>query len=221
MIIDGVGFMVGSPQPGQPGLVSVEAQGISQVAPPDYSYAGDNPLNDREEPFQQLTLGIGLAIQEKWDDQRYIQANAVDLSVWPWMLGPEIVTTTPAGVNATYGITRFFEIITDLYCANGPNVYKKTAGARYLDAGAHLRGADHRRVRLHVEFRRRAAGVLRAAGQQRGRLHRRHDLVEHADVHRAGVHGHRQGVLVGGPDQPPAKAGHGRRPDQRGELHRR
>jgi hypothetical protein len=129
VIIDGVGFMVGSPQPGQPGLASVETQGISQVAPPDYSYAGDNPLNDREEPFQQLTLGIGLAIQEKWDDQRYTQANAVDLSVWPWMLGPEIVTTTPAGVDATNGITRFFEIITDLYCANGPNVYKKTAGA--------------------------------------------------------------------------------------------
>jgi hypothetical protein len=108
--------------------VSVETQGISQVAPPDYSYAGDNPTNDREEPFQQLTLGIGLAIQEKWDDQRYTAANAVDLSVWPWMLGPEINTTTPAGANATYGITRFFEIITDLYCANGPNVFKRGAG---------------------------------------------------------------------------------------------
>ena len=94
-------------------------------------------------------------------------------------------------------------------------------GRGYLDAGAHLRRADHRRVRLHVEFRRRAAGVVRAAGQQRGRLHRRHDLVEHADVHRAGVHGHWQRVLVGGPDQPLEKAGHGRRPDERGELHRR
>jgi hypothetical protein len=60
VIIGGTGFLIGSQQPGQPALVSVETQGIQQVAPPDYSYAGDNPTNDREEPFQQLTLGLGL-----------------------------------------------------------------------------------------------------------------------------------------------------------------
>ena len=71
---------------------------------------------------------MGLAIQEKWDDQRYSSANAVDLSVLPWCLGPEINTTTPSGVDATNGITKFFEIIADLYCANGPNVFKRGAG---------------------------------------------------------------------------------------------
>ena len=121
--------------------MSVSTQSIDQVAPPDYSYAGANPTQDREEPFQQLTLGMGLAIQEKWDDQRYSSANAVDLSVLPWCLGPEINTTTPAGVDATNGITRFFEIITDLYCANGAsNVLRKRAErARHLDAGAYVR----------------------------------------------------------------------------------
>ena len=128
-IINGTGFLIGSPQPGQPALVSVSTQSIDQVAPPDYSYAGANPEQDREEPFQQLTLGLGLALQEKWDDQRYSAANAVDCSIWPWMLGPEINTTTPSGVDATNGITRFFEIIADLFCANGPNVWKKTVGA--------------------------------------------------------------------------------------------
>ena len=129
VIISGVGFMIGAPQPGQPALVSTATQSISQVAPPDFSYAGANPLNDREDPYQQMTLGMGLSLQEKADDQRYNAANAVDLSVWPWMMGPEINTYLPAGVNATYGITKFFEIITDVYCVNGPNVYKKAAGA--------------------------------------------------------------------------------------------
>ena len=127
-VINGTGFLIGSAKPGDPALVSVSTQSIDQVAPPDYSYAGANPTQDREEPFQQLTLGMGLAIQEKWDDQRYSSANAVDLSVLPWCLGPEINTTTPAGVDATNGITRFFEIIADLYCANGANVYKRGAG---------------------------------------------------------------------------------------------
>jgi hypothetical protein len=127
--IGGVGFLIGSPQAGQPALVSTKSQDIGAVAPPDYSYAGANPTNDREEPFQQLTLGLGLAIQEKWDDQRYMSANAVDLSVWPWLLGPEIGTTTPASVDAVHGINRFFELGTDLYAANGANVLKKATGA--------------------------------------------------------------------------------------------
>jgi len=129
LVISGTGFLVGSPGPGQPALVSTKTEDIGAVAPPDYSYAGANPTNDREEPFQSLTLGLGLAIQEKWDDQRYMSANAVDLSVWPWLLGPEIGTTTPAGVDAARGITRFFEIGNSLYAANGANVLKKATGA--------------------------------------------------------------------------------------------
>ena len=100
VVIDNVGFMIGAPQPGQPALVSTKSADISAVAPPDYSYAGCNPTNDREEPFQQMTLGLGLSIQQTWDDQRYMSANAVDMSVWPWMLGPEIIATTPTGVDA-------------------------------------------------------------------------------------------------------------------------
>ena len=129
VIISGVGFMIGAPQPGQPALVSTKTADISQVAPPDYSYAGANPTNDREEPFQALTLGMGLAIQEKWDDQRYIAANALDLSVWPWCMGPEINTYTPGTADATVGITQFFELGTTLYAANGRYVLVRAAGA--------------------------------------------------------------------------------------------
>jgi hypothetical protein len=128
VIISGTGFLIGAQQAGQPALVSVETQSINAVAPPDYSYAGSNPTNDREEAFQQLTLGLGLALQEKWDDQRYMNANAVDLSVWPWMLGPEIGTYTASSVDATRGIGKFFELGNSLYATNGANVLKKAAG---------------------------------------------------------------------------------------------
>lgn len=138
--INGVGFLIGSQQPGQPALVSVETQSITQVAPPDYSYAGANPTNDREEPFQQLTLGLGLAIQEKWDDQRYISANAVDCSIWPWMLGPEIGTYTAASVDAVHGINQFFELGATLYAANGTNVLRKAAGTTDTWSVAHTFG---------------------------------------------------------------------------------
>jgi hypothetical protein len=129
VIVNGTGFMIGSQQPGQPALVSVETQSISQVAPPDYSYAGSNPTNDREDPFQQLTLGMGMSIQEKWDDQRYSSANAVDLSVWPWVMGPEINTYLPGSVDAVHGINKFFELGTTLYAVNGTNVLRKAVGA--------------------------------------------------------------------------------------------
>lgn len=128
VIIDGVGFMLGSQQQGQPALVSVETQSITQVAPPDYSYAGANPTVDREQPYQQLTLGSGLSIQQTWDDQRYIAANGLDLSVWPWLMGPEIVTYTPGTLDATVGITQFFELGNVLYAANGRYVLKQAVG---------------------------------------------------------------------------------------------
>jgi len=137
VVISGTGFLIGSQQAGQPALVSVETASINQVAPPDYSYAGANPTNDREEPFQQMTLGFGLSVQEKWDDQRYSAANAVDLSVWPWMLGPEINTVTPAGVDTTHGINKFFELGNVLYAANGTVVLKKAAGTTDTWSVAH------------------------------------------------------------------------------------
>jgi hypothetical protein len=139
--IDNVGFLIGAPQPGQPALVSTKTADVGSVAPPDYSYAGSNPTNDREEPFQNLTLGLGLALQEKWDDQRYMSANAVDLSVWPWCLGPEIGTYTLGGVDAARGITRFFELGATLYAANGVNVLRKAAGTSDVWSIAHTFGA--------------------------------------------------------------------------------
>ena len=67
-------------------------QDIAQVSPPDFSYAGMSPIADRDEPYESLVLGMGLRMQEKWQDFRYASARGVDLSVWPWCKGPQINT---------------------------------------------------------------------------------------------------------------------------------
>jgi len=52
--VGGTGFLIGSPGPGQPALVSSKAEDIASVDPPDFDYANLSPLADREEPFESL-----------------------------------------------------------------------------------------------------------------------------------------------------------------------
>jgi hypothetical protein len=126
--ISGRGFLIGSPRPGTPAMISTKAADIAQVQPPDFSYASTSPLHDREEPYESLVFGLGQNIQEKWQDQRYLSARGVDLSVWPWCKGPEVVQVTPGTRDATVGVTEFFELGTTLYCANGRYVLQKGVG---------------------------------------------------------------------------------------------
>jgi hypothetical protein len=109
--------------------VSSKTQDLSQVVPPDFSYGGTSPQSDRQEPYESLALGIGLQVQEKWQDYRYSQAMGVDLSVWPWCKGPQLSSYAPPTRDATNGIRAFFELGGALYEANGRYVLKKTAGA--------------------------------------------------------------------------------------------
>lgn len=125
VVIDGVGLLLGSPGPNKPLLSSSKTQDISQVAPPDFSYGGISPMNERGEPFESLVLGYGQRIQEKWQDFRYSSAQAVDLSVWPWCKGPQINLFTPATVDTTTGVRTFFEIGTTLFCAQGRYVLQR------------------------------------------------------------------------------------------------
>jgi len=125
--ISGVGFMIGSPGPNKPAMVSTKAQDVAQVAPPDFSYSGANPLNDREQPYESLALGMGMSLQDKWQDMRYHSARAVDCSVHPWIKGPEITLFTPASRDATVGVTKFFELGSSLYCANGRFILRRAS----------------------------------------------------------------------------------------------
>jgi len=125
--VGGVGLLLGSPGPNQPALVSTKSQDLSQVQPPDYSYGGTSPLSDRQEPFESLALGMGLRLQEKWQDFRYAQAMGVDASVWPWCKGPQIIEYTPPTRDTVNGIRCFFELGGNLFAANGRYILKRAA----------------------------------------------------------------------------------------------
>jgi len=128
--IGNVGLLLGTPtptrgNPAPPMLVSSKSQDISQVQPPDFGYAGTSPISDREEPYESLVLGMGMKVQEKWQDFRYLSAQAVDCSVWPWCKGPEITLLTPSGADAAVGVRTFFELGGVLYSACGRYINRR------------------------------------------------------------------------------------------------
>jgi hypothetical protein len=134
MIINDTGLLLGQSKPGAPQLISSKTQDINQVAPPDFSYGGTSPISDRQEPYESLALGMGLRLQEKWQDFRYAQAMGVDLSVWPWCKGPEPHPVTPATRDTTNGIRAFFELAGTLYAANGRYILRRTADSTWAVA---------------------------------------------------------------------------------------
>ena len=128
LTMNGVGLLLGASKPGAPQLVSTKMQDITQVAPPDFSYGGTSPISDRQEPYESLGMGIGLHMQEKWQDYRYASAEAVDLSVWPWCKGPLLHSYIPTTRDSSAGIRAFFELNGVLYAANGRYVLRKAVG---------------------------------------------------------------------------------------------
>ena len=140
MLIDGVGLMLGTPRAARAGqeaaaqLVSSKIQDIAQVSPPDFSYGGTSPVSDRQEPYESLALGMGLRMQEKWQDFRYAQAMGVDCSVWPWCKGPEPHPVIPATRDQTSGVRAFFELGTTLFMANGRYILRRDADATWAVA---------------------------------------------------------------------------------------
>jgi len=131
-----VGLMLGQAAPtrGNPTpamLVSSKTQDISQVSPPDFSYGGTSPASDREEPYESLVLGMGMKVQEKWEDGRYLYADGVDCSVWPWCKGPYINLTTLSPQDGSAGVRTFFELGTSLYVAEGRYILRRDSDAAW------------------------------------------------------------------------------------------
>jgi hypothetical protein len=131
LVINGTGLLLGSAGPNKPMLTSSKIQDISQVSPPDFSYAGASPISDRDQPYESLALGYGWTVQEKWDDKRYAAAQAVDLSVWPWCKGPEITLVTPGNRDTVTGVRTFFELGGVLYCAQGRYILRRDNDATW------------------------------------------------------------------------------------------
>ena len=128
------GFMLGAPRPGTPQLVSSKVQDISNIQPTDYSYSGWSPLTERNAEYEQLTFGLGESMQQGTDaktDRRYLEAEGVDASVWPWCKGPELTLFTPATHDTAVGVTKFFELGASLYCCNGRYVLRRDADATW------------------------------------------------------------------------------------------
>src|SRR5215831_5163454 len=125
MKISGTGFLLGSPGPNQPALLSSKAEDISSVDPPDFDYANLSPVADREEPWESLAMGLGMRQQHKWRDYRYAEAMGLDLSVHPWCKGPETLAGTGAGTGE---VVDFFELGGSLFAAAGTQILKYTPG---------------------------------------------------------------------------------------------
>jgi len=129
--IGSVGLLLAPPAPNKPLVTSTKTQDISQVAPPDFGYAGLSPISDRDEPYESLVLGMGLSIQEKWQDFRYASAEGVDCSVWPWCKGPQITLLTPTPHDATAGVRTFFELGASVYCAQGRYILRRDSDSTW------------------------------------------------------------------------------------------
>jgi len=126
-----VGLLLAPPAPNKPLVTSSKVEDIDKIASPDFGYAGQSPISDRDEPYESLVLGMGLRTQEKWQDFRYAHAIGVDLSVWPWCKGPEITLLTPPSVDATTGVRTFFELGSFLYCAQGRYILRRDSDATW------------------------------------------------------------------------------------------
>jgi hypothetical protein len=106
-------------------LVAVKPQTQDRAAPTAFGYDAQNPIIDRVQPWDDLTLGFGLKMQDQFRDKRYRYATNVDVATGTWTKGPAITTITPGTVDATNGISSFQEIGGAIYAVNGRYVTKR------------------------------------------------------------------------------------------------
>ncbi len=109
---------------------SKKAATLEQVAPTDYTYGANSPLRDRPQPYDDLSLGFGLKVQQGFRDRKYRYALNANLSVGGvWLKGPELGARTPSTTDATNGIAPTFGFVigTDLYILAGRYCLKRTS----------------------------------------------------------------------------------------------
>jgi hypothetical protein len=150
MHIAGTGVMLARPKPGSP-LVATRPQTLDQVAPTDYNYGAQSPIDERIQPWEDFSFGFGQKIQAQWNDRRSRYALGVDTSIeGKLMLGPLVTSVTPGTVDSTNGVQDFFEIGGSLYYLNGRYVQKRTDDATFAvnkDFGAGNAGLTARLFR--------------------------------------------------------------------------
>lgn len=154
--INGQGFMLWSP-PTLDSRYSVQPRGIysaehptplTNAQPSDLKPSSQNPAIDSEFTWNDFSLGMGLRQQVGDNDRRYRFADQADCSIQGQVIwGPLISSITPSTVDATNGISGFFEIGGKLYAVNGRYVHLRTSDADWntsrKDLGSGKAALDH------------------------------------------------------------------------------
>jgi hypothetical protein len=129
LIFNGLGVMLGRDKEGGTApLVGRKPADLSRVAPTDFTYSAQSPQEGRIMPIDDFALGYGLSLQREWQDRRCQKCIAADTSAGILGIkGPDIPTVTPDRVDATAGVSGFFELGGDIYALNGRYVFKRTS----------------------------------------------------------------------------------------------
>jgi hypothetical protein len=135
----GTGLLLGRPKQGAP-LIATRPQTMDQVAPPSFEYGAQNPLAERIQPYDDLSLGFGLYRQQTANDKRYRYAICGDLSVAGfWQKGPLITQYVPGTTDTTTGFGKFFELNGIVYCLVGRYCLQRVSDSSWtvsIDFGA-------------------------------------------------------------------------------------
>ncbi len=144
IVLGGTGLMLGRARQGA-GLVARKEADLNQVAPTTYEYASKGPFAEKIAQWERMTQGYGLRVQERYQDARYFYAIGADLSVGPWIKGPDITIVSPGTRDGVGGVTHFFELNGVLYALNGRYVLRRDDDLTWTvvrDFGAGLRATD-------------------------------------------------------------------------------
>ena len=126
-VIAGTGLMAGQAKKGAD-LVARKSQDMSQVAPTDFAYSSLPPQWGRVMPYEDLSGGIGLKMQQAWEDKQSRYCLNADTSMGRvWLKGPDLGTITPSVVDDANGISEFFEIGGVLFALNGRYVQRRSS----------------------------------------------------------------------------------------------
>lgn len=107
-------------------LVSENPPEQETVNPSEYAESSMNPIFGRYEVFGDMPGGFGLRLQKGGPNHRYWYAILADCSQGGMQKGPLITTMTPATVDSTNGINRFFETGGSLFALNGRYALRRT-----------------------------------------------------------------------------------------------
>lgn len=135
ILLNGEGFLLGKASEGDTDFLSYRPKDLSQVAPTDYSYSAQNPMFGSTNPYGDLSLGLGLAKQEKFGDRQYYYALNANLShSHAWYKGPEIPIVTldlaePVRWAFTLGGTLFLVSPNSIWRRDSATTYTRLAPA--------------------------------------------------------------------------------------------